>query len=326
MFCSNCAAPLTPPPGATNVHCGQCGHDTATDAPPALAPNPYAPITAAPASYGLGDGIPDAYQAAAAIAQEEPPLALDRIPPAPRQPSERARKLVFAYQGKQFVSLLIGLIFLAMGSVFSVVFAGGLPSDLLLAVFGETTPGTVIESHVQTNVKVNGRHPTSISFAYELGHQRYTGASSTLDWDVAKAAKPGAPIKVEMLTSLPDVCRVAGTTLSWTGYMGAFVFLFPLAGAASVFGAVRSNRREIRAFVHGKPVAARVLSRGLDRSVKVNGQSPTKITWQFEVNGASYTGDISHMNPSALGDLMRGHAVPVLYDPRNPKINTVYVS
>ena len=70
-----------------------------------------------------------------------PGLSLDAVPPAPREPSPRARELIFRYQGSQKVLLLVGAIFLAIGVLLSVPMNWGLPSDLALSVGGRPSRG-----------------------------------------------------------------------------------------------------------------------------------------------------------------------------------------
>src|SRR5260370_3037853 len=61
---------------------------------------------------------------------------LDQVPPAPREPSPRARELIFRYQGSQRAMLLVGAIFAAVGVVFAVIFCWGLPGHLAIAAGG----------------------------------------------------------------------------------------------------------------------------------------------------------------------------------------------
>src|SRR5260370_37010204 len=61
---------------------------------------------------------------------------LDQVPPAPREPSPRARELIFRYQGSQRAMLLVGAIFAAVGGGFAVIFCWGPPGDLALAAGG----------------------------------------------------------------------------------------------------------------------------------------------------------------------------------------------
>src|SRR5438128_1675840 len=110
-----------------------------------------------------------------------PGLSLDAVPPAPREPSPRARELIFRYQGSQKVLLLVGAIFLAIGVLLSVPMNWGLPSDLALSVGGRPMRARVISRELNRSVTINGRHPTEIRFAYTVDGQRFTGRSSTMD-------------------------------------------------------------------------------------------------------------------------------------------------
>jgi hypothetical protein len=104
-----------------------------------------------------------------------------------------------------------------------------------------------------------------------------------------------------------------------------FALLFPLIGVASVVAGVRSNRRAVRAFTHGTPIRARVSFRGPDHSVRINGRNPYKVAWKFQVNGREYSGSLSHMSRSAPDELLEAEELIVLYDPQDPRSNTVWI-
>lgn len=65
---------------------------------------------------------------------------------------------------------------------------------------------------------------------------------------------------------------------------------------------------------------ARIDEAGVDRSTKVNGRSPYKIGFDFEVNGQSYAGKRSTMNKRITRHHV-GDRIWVLYDPDDPKRN-----
>jgi hypothetical protein len=334
MNCSNCGAPVpSPAPGSGSTPCPFC--HAPIDAPPK--PDVRQQLAAALLADRNGNGIPDVLEALGAVAgagaatpgayrAPAPPVQLDAIPPAPRAPSPRAKSLVFGYRGAQGVKLLVGLIFLAVGTLMSSIFCWGLPLDVALATMGTAAQATVIGTETVSNVEVNGAHPTRIRFRYRAGGQTYEGDSSTLDSSIRRTARAGEPVGIDVLGFAPGVARVTGTTLSTMGYAGVFVLIFPTVGAVFAFGAWRSNRREIQAFTHGRPIAARVTYAGADMSVTVNGSHPLKVEWQFEIDGKSYTGAISSMSAADLGGLVNAKDVAVLYDPRDPKVNTVWVA
>ena len=92
-----------------------------------------------------------------------------------------------------------------------------------------------------------------------------------------------------------------------------------------VFFAVRSNRREIRAFRDGVPGRGLVTKRAEDTSTTVNGRHPFEIHWEFQVDGVTYKGKLSHMERFKIESAFPEDEVTVLYDPRDPKINTVWL-
>ncbi|MFO0758970.1 MAG: hypothetical protein U0359_20930 [Byssovorax sp.] len=318
------------------MRCPSCGQYTSPSAP--------MPGQAAQQAAFLEDrnrnGIPDVFEGPAGMmgnpymppagaAMGTPyfgsPLDPNNVPPAPREPSPRARDLVYGYQGAQNVKMWIGVVFFLMGSVMSTIFCWGLPADMLIGLFGTSVQGTVSGTEIQTSISVNHRHPQLVRYTFRMGGASYEGSSSTLNYTPGQP-KAGTPIAIEVLSAAPSFSRAAGTTSSAFGYGTLFVLIFPLVGGLLAFTTIRENRREIRAFRLGKPIIAQVTFQGLDRSTKSNGRHPYKIDWQFLVGPTVYKGSISHMERNAISDLAVGNQILVLYDPGRPATNTVYVA
>jgi hypothetical protein len=252
--------------------------------------------------------------------------SLISIPPVPREPSPRARRLIFAYAGAQKVLRLVGGIFFVVGVALTIPFGWGIPVDFAIALGHHEVMGTVQEADLNLNITINGRHPTEITFTYQIDDQTFTGQGNTRDRRLIEAAQPGATVPLEVARMNPAWARLRGETYSWTGYFGLFILLFPCIGGTILFFVIRSNRREIRAFRFGVPILARVVFKGRDHSVKINGQSPFEIRWEFRVDGEVYSGSLSSMSLLEMEDLMAQDELPVLYDPDKPQVNTVYIA
>lgn len=244
------------------------------------------------------------------------------VPPPPRSPSPRAKKLIHAYAGSQLVLLIVGSIFMLVGAPLSLVFCRSLPGELMLTLGHETTSGRVTGAELQTNVRINNKHPTRISFDYDVGGQTFHAESSVVNPGPVGA---GDTVNVEYLESSPDVSRLEGGTYGTFPLFVSFVLLFPLLGLFIVGGAVRSNLREIRAFREGNAMDGVVSFVGLDLSTRVNGRNPLKVEWTFEVQGAPYKGNLSSLDHSALAGYAVGQRVTVLYLPGDPKANTLWL-
>ena len=247
------------------------------------------------------------------------------IPPAPREPSRRARRLIFAYVGTQKVLLLVGVLFLGVGLVLTIPICWGVPVDIAIAISHHEVQGTIRSARVDTSTTINDEHPTVLAFSYRVNDREYTGNCSTRNGEIIDAAQPGSAHPVQVAKLNAGWARLPGTTYSWIGYYGLIALLFPAIGAAILGFTIRSNRREIRAFRLGQPIMARVVSRGENISVSMNGRHPFMIAWEFKVNDEIYSGSLSSMSLLAIEDLMNRDEVPVLYDPENPNINTVFV-
>jgi hypothetical protein len=243
----------------------------------------------------------------------------------PRQPSAAAKELIFSYRGSQFVMLLIGLIFLAVGAPLSLVFNAGLVGDVQLSARGVKGHATVESMRVNRNVRINNEHPTTVTFAYQVHGVTYRDETDTRDHALLASAAAGSPVPIEYLEADPPLARLAGESRSTMGYWGLFVFLFPGVGLAMLGGAVRSNRREVRAYRYGQPVPARVVSFAEDLGTRVNGRHPWVLRWEFTVSGATYSGSLSSMRPHELAPYAEEKQVTVLMMPDDPKVNTLFV-
>lgn len=245
------------------------------------------------------------------------------VPPVPRTPSPRAKKLIYSYQGSQFVRLMVGVIFLVVGLPISCLFCVSLPGQLSLDSAHLTTTGTVVSTKVRRDIKVNNQHPTEIAFTFAGSDGKtYEGKSSTTD-PVTLVA--GESVRIEYVESDPTLSRVEGTTYGGFPVWIALTLLFPLIGLLVALGAVRENRREIRAFRDGAPLDGEITFVGLDLSAKINGRHPTKIEWTFESGGKSHKGSLSNMDPALFEGFGFGSKVTVLHDPDNPAVNTLWV-
>ena len=246
------------------------------------------------------------------------------VPPAPRRPSQAARRLIYGYGGSQGVTLLVGAALLVIGVPFVAIFGWGVWRDLAIDLGTGRADGTVLAARLNRNVKINGRHPTEVRFRYQVDGRALEAETDLMDPDLPEAPT-GSRIAVEYARGRPEYARLAGGTASTFGYPGLMALLFPLVGAALAVRAVRSNRREIRAFVHGRPILAEVVYFGEDPTTRVNGRHPYLLRWRFEVAGVAYQGSLSSMDAGALEPLGQRGRVTALYLPEDPSANTLWI-
>jgi len=246
---------------------------------------------------------------------------LHEVPPAPRRPSPQARYLVFGYRGSQGVALVMGSCFLVLGLILALVFCWGLPVDAAISLGRREAPGRILAAELNRRVKINGRRPTKVVFEYEAAGATWTGETNSF------TIRPGqaGPVQVEFAALRPAWGRLAGDTYCTFGYFGLLTLLFPGAGALLARSAVRSNRKEIRAFTQGLPAMARVTFRGHDSSVTVNGRHPFLMRWEFQAGGGVFQGSISSMKLQDIKPFGDAAQVVVLYDPADPGSNTLFV-
>jgi hypothetical protein len=219
----------------------------------------------------------------------------------------------------------MGVIFFGIGGALTAVFDWRLPEDVAISVSGHAAAGRVVDTEVEQNVTINGRHPMLIQFRYDVDGREHEQSSRAFDRAIIASAQPGTDVPIEVASLNPGWARIHGTTASYLGLFGLFVLLGPALGAILIFFTVRSNRREIRAFIHGQPITARVVFAGTETRVKMNGRNPFVVRWEFIVEGRSFKGSVSSMERPLIEPLMRQKELTVLYVPDNPRVNTVYV-
>ncbi|MDY0058856.1 MAG: hypothetical protein RBU45_03520 [Myxococcota bacterium] len=253
------------------------------------------------------------------------PTSLDAVPARPRRPSPRARRLIFAYTGGQQVFRWIGGVFLLLGLPATLLFAHGLPTDLLLLLDGEPVTGTVI-AREDFGYVVNGAIPVRIRYRYAAGGQEREASQALVDHRLSSRLEPGSTVALEVSRQLPGCSRLAGQQVSVFGWLGAAALAFPLVGSVLLAAAIRTNRREIRAFVRGRATWGKVTQAGPDFSVRVNGRHPYRVEWEFRLGDRSFSGSLSSMDPRELEEFATAARVVVLYDPAQPAANTLWVS
>ena len=117
-------------------------------------------------SSGSG-AVPGAFDGMAPLAVIAP-VPAGIAPPPPREPSVRARALVCSLGGGDTGGIIVGVVLILIGSVFSWVFVRSIPLDLALSSFASRTRGTVLAEEVDRTIEVNGTSPNVIRFRYEV--------------------------------------------------------------------------------------------------------------------------------------------------------------
>jgi hypothetical protein len=222
----------------------------------------------------------------------------------------------------------VGGIFFALGVLMMIPLLWGLPSDLAIVVGKHVVPGQVLRVG-KASYSVNRRTPARIHYRYQYAGNEYESYSDAFDpQDIGLTEEPptDATLNVQVSGLWPGCSRLEGTHNWVVGPLGLVFLLFPLLGGSLLFFSIRSNRREIRAFVHGVPITAKVVSVGEDRSTTINGRHPLQIAWEFRMNDEVYSGSLSTMLHLDLEEFLAAQEIVVLYDPGRPEINTLFIA
>lgn len=98
-----------------------------------------------------------------------------------------------------------------------------------------------------------------------------------------------------------------------------------MGGVVLLVTTTRTNRREVRAFRHGLPAQGRIIRRDFDMATSINGKHPFEVVWEFDANGVSHHGRLSHVDRELVERALPGSEVTVLYDPADPSANTAWI-
>ncbi|MGC4120113.1 MAG: DUF3592 domain-containing protein [Myxococcales bacterium] len=135
--------------------------------------------------------------------------SLASVPPAPREPSATARRLVFGYQGSQLVMAIVGGVFLFVGVLFVGIFAWSVPVDLTLLATGKPYSATVASAEVNTHAEINDEHPVDVRYTYSFDGAQFEGSTSMVG-DAYRELQPGSTIEIEVAGARPQWSRGDG--------------------------------------------------------------------------------------------------------------------
>ena len=163
-------------------------------------------------------------------------------------------------------------------------------------------------------------------YEYQQGGQTYDGGAS-LSVSKGDEVFVGKPLKIKASQTVPGASRTLGLDV----YSGPLILLlvmglpFSFFGLRFLGGAFLEMRRRRRAYIHGEPTTATIVSAGEDLNTSINYAHPFKVTWEFLANGQKHQGEFSSMEKDALAALLTSKELPIVYLPTRPAINTLYL-
>ena len=107
----------------------------------------------------------------------------------------------------------------------------------------------------------------------------------------------------------------------WALLIPGFILL---GGLSMVKHGIQTANRTLDAFCNGRAVKGRIASVRQDPNTKVNGQSPWKIVFTFEMDGHTYDGETLTWEAATSNRFYGSPPVWVLVVDGNPQRNTLY--
>jgi Protein of unknown function (DUF3592) len=243
---------------------------------------------------------------------------LSTIPPAPRSPSQTANDLLFRIRSTRLIWLIVGALWATGGWIVPGVFAKGIGDDILLTLSSEKATGVITEVKESDGLPINRVYPQSIFYEYVFEGQSLSGLSKTFEVDWAKQLQLGQSVELEVSSLSPSLSRVVGTKRSQYGAMGFFTLAFPVFGFILIGVVLGRRRRELNAYING----ASVLAKNITAQKKGNS---IWLRWEFEADGRLHFGECLTKAHPALEPLLSAKEFPVIYNPEDPRDNTIYL-
>ena len=128
-----------------------------------------------------------------------------------------------------------------------------------------------------------------------------------------------------IFTAVASVMILAGIAAALAGESaGLFFILFPMihltVGVSLLVYALRGRKLRREVVRSGEVALGRVDEVGIQHNVRINGRSPFRMTYSFDVAGTTYGGKHTTMN-EALTSHRPHDRIWVLYDPADPSRN-----
>ncbi len=255
---------------------------------------------------------------------------IEYVPEPPRAPTNKAKELIYKYQGSQKILITLGLAFFFTGLISSISFLHQLIPDLLLNISSTKSTATVKSIENDYSVLYDDEYPYEITFSYNVGNTSYTGSSSSFNSSLISDFIINKPVNIEYSNIVPSLARIQGMKISSIPLWILFILFFPITGLILTIVSIRSNEKEKNAYKYGIPAIAAIIHKGYDYSSTSNGKHPYQIIWKFKADEKFYVGSLSHMNPDELRNLINkkdteNENIVVVYLEDKPQINTLYI-
>jgi hypothetical protein len=140
----------------------------------------------------------------------------------------------------------------------------------------------------------------------------------------------GWSIAALVFTLLGGIFGLVGAGLT-LGFVTAFVgipfmalgFAWLILGVSLMVWRYNRTLKVVEVLRDGVSARGEIVDVQENFSVRVNHRHPWVIRYRFHINGETYTGEVSTLNPAGR-DFREGNAVCVLFLPAEPQWNCIY--
>ena len=211
----------------------------------------------------------------------------------------------------------MGALFLLMGMIFFVLFAGDVrPLDEIRLGSATTFADATITDVNSTNSSENDVTIYEYRFTFKLPNEDTVAARN---YTAGYAYQEGDKVPVKYLPDKPTVAELQDARLSeFPAFLSILMLIFPGVGAILYLSSVITGWREVRLLRSGEITGAPTIN-AQPTNTRINNQPVMKFMYQFQsADGQIYNSSSKSLPKPQIGDEQQE---PILYLPSNPKVS-----
>jgi hypothetical protein len=249
------------------------------------------------------------------------------LPPPPRILGHFTAARLFLHRVRSSVVFLVGTIFLIVGSLLTIGITGGFWSRLreerALLADGAYAQATLVAKRAYN--RSDDTRVYQLSYQFPLGDGRTWAATRDIDQGEWNRLQAGDRLEVRYDRANPDrhLMPVFATPVA-LALLGLTPLVFLVLGALLFRAGLREVLLPLRLYRTGHVARGRVTGLQVVTNERINRRHPVRVSYAFR-NGAAgeRQGSIKTLDTGLLDLLLKGTEVTVLYDRREPEMNTL---
>jgi hypothetical protein len=244
--------------------------------------------------------------------------AIERVPPAPRSPTEAGEAAVFGWVGDRRLERRVGLVLLLVGLAVALPFTPGMVEEIqLIGATMDLTEGVVVDATALDFGRRRRGQGHRVEYEYEVVGEQHR-ATGYLRYALENPPRPGDPIEVSYAIRHPERSRPSGGSPTYIGLPTLGFWAFALVGFVLWGRSVRLRARTEQVWVSGVPVPGRIVARREKPLIGDRGSAGIGLSYTYAFEGSIYEAEASHHDVALAARAFPQDEVVVLVDPSSP--------